>query len=142
MQKSGGYSYSPEEAQFASRLQTTLGRRVNAPGPESLQIDKSEGIFPASGDPSDVSWVVPTAQVMTATFAPGVTHHTWQATACAGSSIGRKGMVVAARTLAVAAVELFEDPAKVDAARAAFEKRRAGRPWITHIPPDAKPPEN
>jgi len=65
--------------------------------------------------------------------------HTWQAAACAGSSIGRKGMVVAARTLALAAVELFEKPAELEAAKAAFDKRRAGRAWTTHIAAGSKP---
>lgn len=88
----------------------------------------------------DVSWVVPTAEFTAATFVPGVGAHTWQAAACAGSSIGRKGMVVAARTLALAAVELFETPAELDAAKTDFEKRRAGRQWTTHITAGSKPP--
>ena len=53
--------------------------------------------------------------------------HPWQAAACAGSSIGRKGVLVPARTLAVAGMELFENPALVKAARNAFDKRREGR---------------
>jgi aminobenzoyl-glutamate utilization protein B len=84
--------------------------------------------------------VVPSAQFTTATFVPGVSAHTWQAAACAGTCIGRKGMVVAARTLAVAAVELFENPSEVKAARATFEKRLDGRKWNTRIPADGKPP--
>jgi aminobenzoyl-glutamate utilization protein B len=140
LRKTGGYQHTPEEHEFAKRLQASLGAPVTAQGPESLQIDRSETPFPASGDPSDVSWVVPTAQMMAATYVPGVSSHTWQATACTGSTIGRKGMVVAARTLALAGIELFEDPSQVQAARAAFNKRRGDRMWITRIAPDAKPP--
>jgi len=47
---------------------------------------------------------------------------------------------VAARTLALAAVELFENPAEVKAARDAYEKRLAGRQWTTRIKADSKPP--
>ena len=83
---------------------------------------------------------MPTAQFTTATFVPGVSAHTWQAAACAGSSIGRKGMVVAARTLALAGVELFEKPEEVQAAKDAFTKRLAGKHWTTRIPADGKPP--
>jgi aminobenzoyl-glutamate utilization protein B len=86
-----------------------------------------------------VSWNVPLAQLTAATFVPGVSAHTWQAAACAGTTIGRKGMVVAARTLALGAIELFENPDEVKAARAAFEKRLAGRKWTTRITPDSKP---
>jgi len=42
--------------------------------------------------------------------------------------------------LAVAATELFQDPGKVDAAWTAFEKRRAGQTWTTHITAGSKPP--
>jgi aminobenzoyl-glutamate utilization protein B len=140
MQKSGGYEYTPTEKTFATELQKTLAGAVRSPGPEKVQTDMSEGVGSASSDAGDVSWVVPTAQFTAATFVPGVSAHTWQAAACAGTSIGRKGMVVAARTLAVAGVELFENPAEVKAARDAFEKRLDGRKWSTRIPADGKPP--
>jgi hypothetical protein len=48
-------------------------------------------------------------------------------------------MVVAARTLALAGVELFENPTEVEAAHVAFEKRLDGRKWTTRIAPDSKP---
>ncbi|HUA85392.1 MAG TPA: amidohydrolase [Bryobacteraceae bacterium] len=139
MQKAGGYTYTPQEKQFADELQKTLTGPVRSPGPDKVITNKSEPSGVASTDAGDVSWVVPTAQFVAATFVPGVSAHTWQAAACAGSSIGRKGMVVAARTLALAGVELFENPDEVAAAHEAFEKRLAGRKWTTRIPPDAKP---
>ena len=140
MQKAGGYEFAPEERRFAEELQKTLGAPVSKPGPEKVQVDKSEGCGSASTDVGDVSWVVPTAQFAAATFVPGVGAHTWQAAACAGTSIGRKGMLVAARTLALAGVELFENPAEVQAAKEAFQKRLAGRHWTTRIRADSKPP--
>jgi aminobenzoyl-glutamate utilization protein B len=140
MQKAGGYEYTPDEKTFAVELQKTLAGSVKSPGPEKVHTDMSEGVGSASSDAGDVSWVVPTAQFTAATFVPGVSAHTWQAAACAGTSIGRKGMVVAARTLAVAGVELFENPTELKAARDAFEKRLDGRKWATRIAPDSKPP--
>ena len=140
MQKAGGYQYTPEEKTFAEELQKTLGNPVWSPGPDTVRTDKTESFTSASSDSGDVSWVVPTAQFTAATFAPGVVPHTWQAAACAGSTIGRKGMLVAARTLALAGVELFDNPAEVKAAHDAFEKRLAGRTWTTKIAQDAKPP--
>ncbi len=137
--KAGGYQYTAEERQFAETLQKTLGAPVRKPGPETVHFEKSEGSGMASTDAGDVSWVVPTAQFTAATFVPGVSAHTWQAAACAGSTIGRKGMVVAARTLALAAIELYENPAELTAAKQAFEKRLAGRHWQTNIAPGSKP---
>jgi aminobenzoyl-glutamate utilization protein B len=140
MQKAGGYEFTSDELKFSTELQKTLGAPVKSPGPEHVQTDTSEPGGSASSDAGDVSWVVPSASFTTATFVPGVGAHTWQAAACAGSTIGRKGMLVAARTLALGAVELFENPAEVKAAREAFEKRLAGRKWTTRIPVDGKPP--
>ena len=140
MQTAGGYQYTADEARFADELQKTLGRRIDEPGPEKVTTDKSEAVEPASSDAGDVSWVVPTAQITTATFVPGVSAHTWQAAACAGTSIGRKGMVVAARTLSLAAIELFESPSEVKAAHDAFVRRLNGRKWTTRIAPGSKPP--
>jgi aminobenzoyl-glutamate utilization protein B len=140
MQKAAGYEYTPSEKTFAVELQKTLAGPVRSPGPEKVHTDMSEGVGSASSDAGDVSWVVPTAQFTASTFVPGVSAHTWQAAACAGTSIGRKGMVVAARTLAVAGVELFENPSEVKAAREAYEKRLDGRKWSTRIGADSKPP--
>ena len=139
MRKAGGYQYTAAERQFAESLQKTLGAPVHRPVPDSVHVDKSEGSGMASTDAGDVSWVVPTAQFTAATFVPGVAPHTWQAAACAGTTIGRKGMEVAARTLALAAVELYDNPAELVAAKAAFQKRLAGRHWQTNIAPGSKP---
>jgi aminobenzoyl-glutamate utilization protein B len=139
MRKAGGYQYTPEEKEFAEKLRKTLDTAPGGPGPEQLDISKAEGRGSASTDAGDVSWVVPAASFLAATFVPGVGAHTWQAAACAGSSIGRKGMVVAARTLALGAVELLENPSEVEAAKQAFQKRLAGRAWSTHIPKDSRP---
>lgn len=64
----------------------------------------------ASTDVADVSWVVPTVGLSTATWVPGTPAHSWQAVAAGGTTIGFKGMIVAAKTLALTAIDLFESP--------------------------------
>jgi aminobenzoyl-glutamate utilization protein B len=49
-------------------------------------------------------------------------------------------MVVAAKTLALTAIDLFNDPKRVEASRASFEKRRAGREYRSRIPAGQRPP--
>jgi len=139
MQRAGGFEYTAEEKKFAEELKKSLDGPVRSPGPEKVTTDRSETVISASSDAGDVSWVVPTAQFTAATFVPGVGAHTWQSAACAGTSIGRKGMLVAARTLSLAATELFENPAEVKAAHDSFEKRLNGRKWTTQIKRDSKP---
>jgi aminobenzoyl-glutamate utilization protein B len=139
MQKAGGYQYSPEELQFAAELVKTLPDTPVVPTGRTVRTDRSTPMTMASTDSGDVSWNVPTHSIVAATFVPGVAAHTWQAAACAGTSIGRKGMLVAARTLSLGAIELLENPGQVKAARLAFEKRLAGRKWVTRIAPESKP---
>jgi aminobenzoyl-glutamate utilization protein B len=96
----------------------------------------------ASTDVGDVSWHVPTIGFDTATFVPGVVPHTWQAAACAGMSIGQKGMIVAAKALAMTAADLFSDPALIDAAKADFNKQLSGKKYYSPIPAGQRPPLN
>jgi len=88
----------------------------------------------------DVSWIVPTAGFSTATFVPGTPGHSWQSTACSGMSIGHKGMVAAAKTLTLTALDLFTDPQEIAAARKSFEARKAGKDYRSRLPADQQPP--
>jgi aminobenzoyl-glutamate utilization protein B len=96
----------------------------------------------ASTDVGDVSWTVLTIGFTTATFAPGVVPHTWQATASAGMSIGQQGMIVASKALSLTAIDLFVTPSLVQAARADYNRKLAGKTYRTFIPVGQKPPTN
>jgi aminobenzoyl-glutamate utilization protein B len=136
----GGVTYSREEQAFAETIRKTLLDRSRPLGSQENVEAPSEGVGPASTDAGDVSWTVPMAALVTATFVPGVPAHSWQSAACAGMSIGRKGMVVAAKSLVLTAVDLYTDPKQVEAAKASFEKRRAGYEYRSRIPADHQPP--
>lgn len=143
LRKTGGIHYSAEERGFAEKLRKTLFTDPELPLGSEAEIQKiQEGTIAASTDASDVSWVVPTSQLDVATWAPGISPHTWQSTACAGMSIGRKGMVLAAKVLAMTAMDIYQDPQSLTAIREAFDKRRAGFSYQSRIPAGAKPPLN
>ncbi len=139
----GGIRYSVEEQTFAEKLRTTLSIE-NAPSLGSQeQIQRAEEARDSgSSDVGDVSWLIPTGHLWTATFVPGTPLHSWQATACAGMSIGSKGMLVAAKTLALTAADLFSDSGQLEGAQASFKKRRAGHEYRSRIPANQKPPLN
>jgi aminobenzoyl-glutamate utilization protein B len=137
----GGVTYAPDERAFAEALQKTFAAGSARPIDEAATVrPPEEPLTIGSTDAADVSWVVPSGWLQAATYVPGTPGHTWQATACAGGSVGRKGMMVAAKTLALTAMDLLTDPAQVGAARASFEKTKAGRPYKSRIPAGAKPP--
>jgi aminobenzoyl-glutamate utilization protein B len=126
LERVGGFSYTAEELRFAQELQKTLT------DPPDIAIGSQEKVRPmragyimsASTDLADVSWNVPTVSVTGATFVPGVPAHSWQATACAGSTIGVKGMMVAAKAMALTTADLFTDPSHIQKAKAEFDERR------------------
>jgi len=142
LRRVGGIKYTPEEQAFAQELAKSFNREKVLPlgSQEQVQPLGGEGLGGGSTDVADVSWVLPTAQFTTATFVPGTPGHSWQSTACAGSSIGRKGMMAAAKVLALTTIDLVTDPKQIEAAKASFEKRRAGFTYRSRLPADAKPP--
>jgi aminobenzoyl-glutamate utilization protein B len=71
-----------------------------------------------------VSWVTPLATLNTATWVPGTSAHSWQATAAGGMSIGLKGAIVAAKTLALTVAQISTSPELIAAAKAEFDKSR------------------
>jgi aminobenzoyl-glutamate utilization protein B len=93
-----------------------------------------------STDVGDISWHVPTSGLDTACFAAGSPGHSWQNVAAIGSPIGHKGLLVAAKVLALSAVDLLQDPQTLQDARADFQERMKGRPYTTKIPKGQKAP--
>ena len=126
LERVGGFTYTPEEAKFAEELRKTLTDPpdVAVGSQEKIRPMRSGAVMSASTDYADVSWNVPAVSMSGATFAPGVPAHSWQATACAGSTIGVKGMMVAAKSMALTTVDLFTDPTHIQKARAEFDQKR------------------
>jgi len=144
LRRVGGVAYTPEEKAFAATLAKSFSASENALplGSEAeIQAPRAE-VGSGSTDAGDISWQVPMSQLSAATFVPGTPGHSWQSAACAGTTLGRKGMMVAAKTLALTAMDLFTDPAQVKAARDSYEKRRAGFEYKSRVPADQKPPLN
>jgi len=120
----GGVEYSAAERDYAGKITSTLNLKNDKSGQEKIiqPIKMSGGM--GSTDVGDVSWLVPTTGLYTATWVPGTSAHSWQAIAAGGMSIGGKGMLVAAKTLALTMVDLLQDPQLVKAAREEMEERR------------------
>jgi aminobenzoyl-glutamate utilization protein B len=139
LQKVGGVTYTPEETAFAEKLQESMPKPRPLGSQEKIEPwEPSEG--GGSTDVADVSWTVPTAQFSAATYVPGTPGHSWQAVACGGMSIGSKGMIVAAKTLALSAVTIYEDPTHVEKARKEFDEARGPDFVYEPLLGDRKPP--
>jgi len=120
----GGVSYNEYEQSFAEEIYATLNRPELALGSEEKIQPFKVSLGYGSTDVGDVSIAVPTVGLSTATWVPGTSAHSWQSTAASGMTIGYKGAQVAAKTLALTAIELYQNPALRDAARKEFDERR------------------
>jgi aminobenzoyl-glutamate utilization protein B len=140
----GGFRYTAQEEHFAEELQKSLPPGGARDPGSTASIEPLRPFNPnepaASTDVGDVSWNVPTIGFIAATFVPGVVPHTWQAAACAGMSIGQKGMLVAAKALALTGADLFSNPQLIQDAKKDFDRQLAGKTYKSEIPAGQKPP--
>ncbi len=136
----GGVTYTKEEAAFAKKLYASFDAPDAALGDEARITPYEKSLGYGSTDVGDVSFAVPTVGVRTATWVPGTSAHSWQATAASGMSIGHKGAGVAAKTLALAAIELYQNQSLRDAARAEFEAARGENYKYKSLLGDRDPP--
>ncbi|MBX2872048.1 MAG: amidohydrolase [Saprospiraceae bacterium] len=126
LQQVGGVSYTEKETAFATEIMKSYKSDGLSPT-SAMTIAPFEVREKGSGgstDVGDVSWVVPTAGLSTATWVPGTSAHSWQAVAAGGMSIGHKGMINAAKTLALSAIEIMQNPELATKAKAELLKRR------------------
>lgn len=139
--------WSPEEIEFARSLnETTPGpyqTKLAEAGAKGTDMQILDGVLPlrvfdtnGCTDVGDVSQVVPTIFFKICCYNLGTNGHTWQATACAGSSIGMKGMIFAAKTLALAGLKVMENPEIVAKAKEEFDRETGGRPYVPSLPED------
>ena len=162
----GTASYTPEEKAFAQALVDSYEMKPDGTPVDELEenltpeefeeaLAASDGgkapildflvpyyhskkVEMGSTDVGDVSWLTPTAQIGTSCFAAGAPGHSWQNVAIGATSVGDKGLLLAGKVLAAAAIDLFEDPGILEEARAEFVKKTA-EGYVCPIPPEAVP---
>jgi aminobenzoyl-glutamate utilization protein B len=126
LEKVGGVPYTSSEREFATEIMKSYDSEGKTPedARKITPLDLSGQVRNSSTDSGDVSWVVPLVSMRAATWAPGTSSHTWQAVAAGGTSIGMKGMMVAAKTLACTGIDLLNNPELIEAAHEELIKRR------------------
>lgn len=102
---------------------------------EPVHLVKAGG---GSTDVGDVSWQCPTVQINTAVWAPKSPGHSWQVVAQGKSSIAHKGMLYAARCMALGAMKAMESPEILREAAKELQEELNGQTYIP-VPPEVKP---
>ena len=97
-------------------------------------------VMPGSTDVADVSWKVPLGEFGTACEVMGSPGHSWQNVATSGMSIGHKGMLTAAKILAVSTLEFMKNPDLVEKACKEHDHLHKDKPYKSPLPDGLKPP--
>jgi aminobenzoyl-glutamate utilization protein B len=143
----GPPQFTETDIAFARRLQEPLRADFGLKEPKPL-LDMLEDLpakpYPPEGgstDVGDISWHVPTSGLSTVCFAAGSPGHSWQNVAAIGSPIGHKGMMAAAKVLALSTVDLLQDAEALREAKADSQERMKDRKYTTKIPKEQKAPK-
>lgn len=158
MRMIGPPTYSAEELEFASEIAESFPvehkmavlkkmkvpdyeryRDVNIASDVVNPIGDGETMA-GSTDVADVSWITPAIEFTTACNVLGAPGHSWQFVACAGSSLGHKSLVFAAKTMAGSVLELMTNPDLLREVKDEHEKRLSGKEYKPVGDPDRKPP--
>jgi len=153
MKRVGPPKFSDEDKTFAKQLIATLSPGELEKSLRYFRLTREEagdlcdrafdqvgglnikgGVMEGSTDVGDVSQITPTGQITTACMPLGVVAHSWQNTASAGSNIGFKGMMFAAKVLAFTALDLMTKPDLLKAAQDEFEKAIEGKKYTSPLP--------
>lgn len=103
-----------------------------------LPLYQGDAFNPGSTDVGDVSWQTPTGQIHAAAWPNGSPGHSWQNVSIGRTDIGRGAALHAGKVLAAAAIDLYEDPELLAAAKAEFERQTA-EGYTCPIPEGAVP---
>src|SRR5688572_22692991 len=136
----GPIIYTEEEIKFAKKIQeVSEGKQTGLDGsihPLKLTKEHPEG---GSTDVGDISWLVPEITALVTTAPANAPWHSWAVVACGGMSIGHKGLVFAAKSLAMTMVDLYENEQLRKDIQAEFENRKGTHVYKAYIP-EGPPP--
>lgn len=154
----GAPEFSDNDKMFANKLKETLDTTIvdaaikdyglaveDIGNPLCEKILDNVGGFSkgdiraGSTDVGDVSQITPTGQFTTCCKPIGIAGHSWQCTASSGSNIGFKGMMLAAKTMALTILDLELKPEILQAAKDEFNKSKGGVHYISPLPEGIEP---
>ncbi len=103
-------------------------------------LDEGE-VRTGSTDVGDLSRVAPLSMLYTACNVTGAPGHSWANVATGSMSIGHKGMLHAAKIMALSAIDLYTQPGLLKTVREEFERTTDGKPYRSSMPDSVQPPQ-
>ncbi len=156
MQAVDDLAFTAEERRFARQLQATFPDKAVQGAFDRMQkstqkdtisesienplwtqvLPHADAGLPVEGstDVGDVSWITPTGQITTCCWPLGTPAHSWQMVASSGSSIGSKGMLFAAKAMAMTGLDLLRNPDLLEKAGEEFAEARGDVTYKSALP--------
>lgn len=122
--------------EIAEFLRQNSGKPIND---FIVPLIHSEEAGGGSTDVGDVSWVCPTAQISTATWASETPGHSWQIVSQGKSDLAHKSTLYAGKVIAGAIVDLLENLEIIEKAKEEKYKKLNGEPYKCPIPKGVVP---
>lgn len=140
MELVGPISYTDEEIAYSNKIMEEYGLdQQGIKGEVAPLKETQENAGGGSTDVGDVSHIVPVISLGATTAPYKCPWHSWGVVACGGMSIGHKGMLFAAKSMATTMVDLFEDASLRDEINAEFKKRKGNEVWEPLVPEGPAP---
>jgi aminobenzoyl-glutamate utilization protein B len=136
----GAPQFSEEDHAFARELQETLG--IEPRGYPTEVQPLADEVQPAAGGSTDVAEVTRLAPGVTfwvATAGLDLPWHSWATSASHGRPGAAKGASVAAKVMAMTAMDFLQDADLRRRAKAEFDAKMAEQPYVSPIPEGQKP---
>ena len=133
----GDLVFSAKDEQYAQTFVKQLGRPYRplqcSPRPYH-PVKHSKSFFGYGSDIGDVSWFSPEMSFVVTCLPLGVNMSNWEGAIFAGHDIGKKGMLYAAKIIALSAIDYLSDPSVRDIIRKEFETRTSRYKYSSIIP--------
>ncbi len=137
----GAPAYSESDQAFARKLQSFLDREPVGIDTTITRLPDGQGTGTGgSTDVAEISWKVPTVSLLVASAGTNLPWHSWATAASHGLEGSAKAAQVAARVLAVTGMDLLTSPEILEKAKAFHSEKTGGKPYVSPIPVDQKPP--
>ena len=158
MRELGGIEFSEDEIAYAAEINAHFGDANVKTLVERYGVDAETAsrpligavwpsndigmVSPGSTDMGDMSWHAPCSMLQTATWATRAAGHSWGVVATGRTSIGHKGMMYAAKVMAMSAAELVMSPERLAEAKAEFQAALEQSPYRCPIPDEVPAPSH
>lgn len=136
----GAPQFSEEDHEFARELQSSLGiEPLGYPTKVDPLADEMQPPTGGSTDVAEVTMLAPGVSIYVATAGLNLPWHSWATASSHGRPNASRGAVVAAKAIAMTAMDFIQDENLRLRAKAEFDEKMKDKPYVSPVPLEQKP---